>query len=312
MLHSIELFPIRGVLRASVPKVLWHVVAKIPIPSWKMVVDSDAKILKYVTRARDVILEKDARLKSGNADALPDEEDERVPMLQRLMRHAAKTRPEDRMTPADIISEGMGHTIAGVDTSSNVMSYALYLFGNRPDIVTKLRAELDPIMSKDEDGIRRHLPDISVLNKLPYLNAFVKELLRIYGAGPSLLERVVPQDFSIQGHAIPAGSIVATQAWSVHRDASIYPKPEEFIPERWFEQTDEMWTNLIPFGTGGRICGGMNVAHLMIRKTLSAIVTNFDIRIPPQTTPDSMEIRFAFVILPKAQKVDLVFDPRHD
>lgn len=65
--------------------------------------------------------------------------------------------------------------------------------------------------------------------------------LRLYGAAPSLLERVVPSTspsglddaFDLMGYAVPPGTIVSTQAWSMHRDPSVFPSPETFLPERW-------------------------------------------------------------------------------
>ena len=68
--------------------------------------------------------------------------------------------------------------------------------------------------------------------------------MRIYGAAPSLLERVVPsraggsvsgldEDFDMMGYALPPGTVVSTQAWSMHRDAKVFPSPETFLPERW-------------------------------------------------------------------------------
>lgn len=66
--------------------------------------------------------------------------------------------------------------------------------------------------------------------------------LRLYGAVPSLLERVVPsrtsaskvdEDFDMMGYALPPGTIVATQAWTMHRDPELFSSPETFLPERW-------------------------------------------------------------------------------
>ena len=68
--------------------------------------------------------------------------------------------------------------------------------------------------------------------------------LRVYSAAPSLLERVVPsrtvgavskadEDLDMMGYALPPGTTVATQAWSMHRDAEIFPSPKTFLPERW-------------------------------------------------------------------------------
>lgn len=52
---------------------------------------------------------------------------------------------------------------------------------------------------------------------------------------------------------------------------------------------------MMPFGWGGRICGGMNLAHYTLRIALVAVIRNFDIVVPPETTKDSMDTRYAFV-----------------
>ena len=70
--------------------------------------------------------------------------------------------------------------------------------------------------------------------------------MRLYGPAPSLLERVVPStpkiddSFDMMGYSLPAGTVVATQAWSMHRNAEVFPSPETFLPERWLpvEGTD--------------------------------------------------------------------------
>ncbi|KIO32887.1 hypothetical protein M407DRAFT_18345 [Tulasnella calospora MUT 4182] len=314
---SINLFPIRGVFRASVPKYLWDVLCKIPIKAWKRVVDSDRRVAEYVIAARDKLVQTDKRLDLTTGDLETDgETDERLSLIHRLLRQQVKAKAEDRLSDRDIISEAMGHTIAGVDTSSTTLSYMMYTLANRPDILAKLREEIDPLMPDDGQSGKRTAPDFLVLNRLPYLTGFVKESLRLYGSGPSLLERVVPQtlqgEFSIKGIPIPAGSVVGTQAWSVHRDPAVFPDPYAFQPERWLEETEEMRSAMMPFGTGGRICGGMNLAQYMLRIALVSTIRNFDVVVPPETTPESMACRFAFVLLPAAQRVDLIFTPRKD
>jgi len=176
----------------------------------------------------------------------------------------------------------------------------------------------------------RTLPDISILQDLPYLSAFVKEGLRcfnihhlscdgllqglrLYGAAPSLLERVVPDSnaktavpeaFDLMGYALPPGTLVATQAWSAHRNSTVFPSPERFLPERWLEtgdnqeQLDAMNRHMMPFGTGSRVCGGQNLAQMVLRIAIAAIARNFDVVSPPETTETSMEMRDSFVRYP--------------
>ena len=63
----------------------------------------------------------------------------------------------------------------------------------------------------------------------------------MYGSAPSLLERVVPSTtaskiddgFDMMGFALPPGTVVATQAWSMHRYSEVFPSPDTFLPERW-------------------------------------------------------------------------------
>ncbi|KAG8995785.1 hypothetical protein FRB93_001067 [Tulasnella sp. JGI-2019a] len=314
--QAINLFPIRGVTKASVPKFVWGLISRIPISAWQSLVNSDREISEYVIKARDNIIANDPHFKATGEIERNHLGDERLSLMHRLLRQSLHAKPEDKLSDADIISEATSHTLAGVDTTSTVLSYMCYTLATHPDVLAKLRAEIDPLMPHDSEGGNRRVPDISVLNKLPYLNAFVKESLRVFTAGPSLLERIVPSKldgpFFINGYEIPAGTIVATQSYSAHRVAEVFPEPDTFKLERWFEETDEMRSHMMPFGTGQRLCGGLNLAHLTLRITLTAIVRNMDIVAPPETTPASMEQRFAFVLLPAGQKVSLVFKPRLD
>ncbi|KAG5642970.1 hypothetical protein DXG03_001818 [Asterophora parasitica] len=248
-------------------------------------------------------------------------ESDKVPMLQRLLRYRYAATNQ-LMPDHDIISECMGHMIAGSDTTSTSLSYFFWELSRRADIMKKLQAELDEAMP--DAGV---IPDLSVLQELPYLNAFIKEGLRLYGAAPSALERVVPSStskngasddvFDLMGYGVPAGTIVSTQAWSMHRDASIFSSPDTFLPERWLPSTSSAETlarmsyHMMPFGTGTRTCGGMNLAQAMMKITVSSIARNFDIVSPPETNERSMDIRDSFVVFPAAMECRLMFNPRH-
>ena len=133
--------------------------------------------------------------------------------------------------------------------------------------------------------------------------------LRLHGAAPSALERFAPESsppLTILGYKIPPGTIVASQAWSAHRQKEIFSDPERFIPERWLSdgctgteskvQVDErmsstsalMAANMTPFGFGPRVCAGQNLAMVAIRMVLAAVARNFNITAPPETNEKSM------------------------
>ncbi|KAN0096956.1 Cytochrome P450 [Tylopilus felleus] len=301
-------FPKRGLVRSAAPSALWDLICRIPNQRWRQICDSD-KIIGEFVGAR--VYEMRAKEGMGGTS-----DSERVLLLQRLLEY--KYSPDQQMPDHDIISEMMGHMIAGSDTTSNSLSYLFWELSRRQDILSKLQAELDNAMPDC-----RVLPDLAVLQKLPYLNAFIKEGLRLYTAVPSDLERVVPpsiskngslnEPFDLMGYALPPGTVIATQSWSMHRDPAVFPSPDSFIPERWLQEpdaTEKMAQYLMPFGMGSRQCGGMNLAYMMLRITVAASVRNFNVAAPPETNERSMEIKDAFIIFPAAMECKLSFHSR--
>ena len=130
----------------------------------------------------------------------------------------------------------------------------------------------------------------------------------MYTAVPSDLEHVVPpsisknsslnEPFDLMGYALPPGTVIAMQSWSMHRDPAVFPSLDSFIPERWLQgpdTTEKMAQYLMPFGMGSRQCGGMNLAYMMLRITVAVLVRNFNVAAPPETNERSMEIKDAFV-----------------
>lgn len=84
--------------------------------------------------------------------------------------------------------------------------------------------------------------------------------LRLYAPAPTYLERIVPPSlggkFEILGYTLPPGTIIGTQAWSMHRREETFPNAYEFNAERWLdkESIDDMKAHMMPFGHG-RKCG---------------------------------------------------------
>ncbi|KAI0303911.1 cytochrome P450 [Russula brevipes] len=304
-------FPKRGILRSAVPTWAWKLVCSIPNRRWRRLCDSDKIMSEFVSER---VYETRLQMVSG---AL--EQSDRTALVHRLLRYYAGPSI-DTASDRDIVSEHMGHLIGACDTTSTTLSYLCWELSRRADIAGKLQVELDTAMLDCKT-----LPDISILQELPYLSAFVKEGLRLYGAAPSLLERVVPncstkmaipEAFDLMGYALPPGTLVATQSWSVHRNPSIFSSPESFLPERWLEtgdnkeQLEAMNQHMMPFGTGSRVCGGQNLAQMVLRIAIAAIARNFDVVSPPETTETSMEMRDSFVIFPASMACHLTFNPR--
>lgn len=119
--------------------------------------------------------------------------------------------------------------ITGSDTSANVLLYAFLLLMIHRDVYKKLQKELDETFPDPEDPL-----SVDVLAELPYLNAVINESLRL-GVPFSGFWRAVPKEgMVIEGEYIAGGNIVSIPAWAQQTDPeNFWPRPEEFIPERW-------------------------------------------------------------------------------
>jgi cytochrome P450 len=175
------------------------------------------------------------------------------------------------LSDADLAAEGADHctfsffhklnaVLAGADTTAETLTYIIWQI-SRPGfqhIQDKLRAELKTIQY-DSTGI----PALRPVDKLAYLDAVIKETLRIYPAIPMSEPRVAPpKGASIYGIDVPPGTICSLQVFTENRNPRVFPDPEKFDPERWMishesEQYKEMNRTMWSFSSGGRMCIGL-------------------------------------------------------
>ena len=97
-----------------------------------------------------------------------------------------------------------------------------------PKAMRKAQEELDRVVGKGE------LPDFSHKDDLPYIDALMKEILRWNPPFPIAIPNRAMKDDVYRGYLIPAGATVVQNIWAIFRDPSIYPDPETFNPDRFF------------------------------------------------------------------------------
>ena len=123
--------------------------------------------------------------------------------------------------------------------------------------------------------------------QLPYLDACIKEAMRVHPAAGLPLERITPpQGIEIDGHFIPGGTIVGVSAWVIHKRTSVFDAQNRFdvdsyIPERWLEaskeELKEMNGMMFQFGAGSRTCIGKNISLLEIYKLVPSFLRRFEV-----------------------------------
>ncbi|KAI3750208.1 hypothetical protein L2E82_20837 [Cichorium intybus] len=161
---------------------------------------------------------------------------------------------------------------AGTDTSAITTEWALAELVNHPNIMKKVVEEIDQVVGKD-----RLLQESDIPN-LPYLQAIVKESLRLHPTAP-VVQRISTEDSIIGGYHIPKDTIIFYNIWSVGRDPAYWENPLEFKPERYEEnQLDVRGQHfqLLPFGSGRRMCPGTSLGLMVVYVTLGRMVQCFD------------------------------------
>ena len=157
------------------------------------------------------------------------------------------------LTPGELKEEAQALLFAGADTVGNALMVISFHLSRNPSIQERLKAELNKVWQDPSQPT----PSPSQLEKLPYLNAIIREGLRLsIGVVSGLLRIVPPQGATICGTDVPAGTVVSCGASFVHHHAEIFPDPFAFKPERWIQDPSlEKW--LCAFSKGPRSCLGI-------------------------------------------------------
>nr|AUR26645.1 cytochrome P450 oxidase 76B10-like protein [Platycodon grandiflorus] len=168
--------------------------------------------------------------------------------------------------------------LAGTDTTSITLEWAMAEVLRNPEIMMKVKLELDEVIGK---GKILKEADIS---RLPYLQCIVKETLRLHPPGPFLVPRKVESNVEVNSYIVPKGSQVLINVWAIGRDPNLWKDSLTFNPERFLTlERDVMGQDfeLIPFGAGRRICPGLPLAMRMVLVMLGSLLNSFDWKVGP-------------------------------
>ncbi|WCJ33953.1 cytochrome P450 family 712 subfamily A polypeptide 1 [Euphorbia peplus] len=187
---------------------------------------------------------------------------------------------ELRLTKKDIKSFFLDLFFAGTDTSSSAMQWAMGELINNPRTFNKLRDEINSVV-----GQTRLVNESDVPN-LPYLRSVLRETLRLHPSAP-LIIRESQQDCKVNGSLVKAKTRVLVNVFAVMRDPEIWSHPDEFIPERFMEDSEEKIGEhqmefkgqnfrYLPFGSGRRSCPGASLAMMVMHSAVGALVQSFD------------------------------------
>uniref|UniRef100_J3N174 Cytochrome P450 n=1 Tax=Oryza brachyantha TaxID=4533 RepID=J3N174_ORYBR len=196
---------------------------------------------------------------------------------------------------------------AGSDTSSSTVEWAMAELLQNPLSMAKACDEIGRVL-----GSRRKIEESDVL-QLTYLQAVIKETLRLHPPAPFLLPRQATKTIQILGYTIPKDTKVLVNVWAMGRDRDVWRKPLTFMPERFIERSVDFKGGdfeLIPFGAGRRICPGLPLAVRMVHVVLASLLLHFNWRLPDETQRNGIDTTEKFgVTLAKATPLCAIATP---
>jgi len=159
----------------------------------------------------------------------------------------------------EIRDELLTLVLAGYETTTSAIAWALYWIHHDSTVQEKLRRELDGV----EDPMET--------TRLPYLSAVCHEVLRIYPVAIGCFARQVLQPFAIDGYQLPVGTIISPSIYLAHHRKTVYPDPDVFRPERFLSQQFSAY-EFLPFGGGSRRCVGGEFTKFEIKLIVATVL----------------------------------------
>lgn len=179
------------------------------------------------------------------------------------------------------------------------MGFVLYALAKNPSVQERLRTELALL---PPDGAT----DLDALNELGYLDAVLKEVLRMYTIVPST-GRQTTRTTTIGGRSYCAGITLWINMYGLAHDASYFPAPYEFRPERWLQAEQATPYSYIPYSAGPHVCIGRRYSLLLMKLLTVRIVERF--RLEPKQPTEPLVLQ-AQMVLRARDGIHIKFVPR--
>ncbi|KAI8641354.1 cytochrome P450 [Parasitella parasitica] len=272
-------------MKSSAISVMYPILSKFILPNGGK---TDPRLQKFLTGVIEDRLHK-------------TEGEKRKDILQFLIdvQHAADT--DDSLTAESIMAETVLFLIAGSETTSNSIGFAIINLLRNPDKLKKLYEELDGVEREKGQMVFHH----EQLKHLPYLNAVIQETLRVDSIAAAGLSRRAPTDTMLAGRVyVPKDTTVICSLYHVQKNDKYWPHAQEFRPERWIENEGQDEKNdldaFFTFSAGSRNCIGKNFALQEMRIAIATLLKTFEIKAIDQEMEDAKDRRqFITLTVPK-------------
>lgn len=263
-----------------------------PIPTWRYIKQKKDKQLDASIEAIKKLIYRFIAEAKERVEASPELRENPSNFLEALV----VANRENEFSDAEIYGNIFTMLLAGEDTTSNSISWAVYFLAQHPEIVQKVREEANTVYPGHDT------PQTSEdYAKLKYTHAVVQETIRIKPTTPQLY-MTANEEVVIEDLLIPKGTSIILQNKVPQTRDAYFSEADQFIPERWIKGGCPMHANHSPdimkaFGGGPRYCPGMNLAINEMTVFLSVLCKHFDITM--LVKPEEVREQFSFTMYPE-------------
>ncbi|KAG8043314.1 hypothetical protein GUJ93_ZPchr0009g1907 [Zizania palustris] len=198
--------------------------------------------------------------------------------------------------------------VGATESSAETVEWAISELLKKPELFAKATEELDRVIGRGRWVTENDIPS------LPYIEAIVKETIRMHPAAPMLSPRVSLEHTSFGGYDIPAGTRLFVNVWSIARDPTLWDAPEEFAPERFLGSKIDVKGHdfeLLPFGSGRRMCPGYSLGLKVVQATVANLLHGFSWRLPEGVTNEELNMEELFGLsTPRKFPLKVIVDPK--
>ncbi|KVI07489.1 cytochrome P450 77A2-like [Cynara cardunculus var. scolymus] len=205
---------------------------------------------------------------------------------------------KDPPTNAEIVTLCSEFLNGGTDTTATAIEWAIARFIENPNIQSRLYDEIKSVAGEKK-------VDEKDVEKMPYLNAVVKELLRRHPPTYFSLTHSVIEPAKLAGYDIPTGTNVEIYLPGIGEDPKLWNNPNMFDPDRFLsggesaDMTGVTGVKMIPFGVGRRICPGLSMATVHVSLMIARMVQEFEWRSSPENTKVDFGEKLEFTVVMK-------------
>ncbi|CAD6234789.1 unnamed protein product [Miscanthus lutarioriparius] len=248
---------------------------------------------------------QDHASKAANNDGEGSEDDDILDVLLRLQRDGGL---ETVLTTEVVCAVLFDVFAAGSETTATTTIWTMSELAKNPGVMRRAQSEVRRVLQG-----KTRVAEADIQGRLPYLQAVIRETLRLHPPLPLILPRSCAEPITIMGHDVPAGTTVFVNAWAIGRDERWWPDASEFKPERFDGEGEGDGTvdfsgadfRFLPGGGGRRMCPGLTFGLANIEMALASLLYHFDWELPGGADPSELDMVEAYGITAR-RKTDLV------